>query len=90
LPVHQDDGKNGPGLDGDVKHLGLGIVKPSRLPARIRWPVLEMGKNSVSPSTTPMMAALISNTMSMFNTQKIESTEFMRHVRAARARVDQA
>src|SRR5574343_393664 len=27
LPVHQDDGKDGPGLDGDVKDLGLGIIK---------------------------------------------------------------
>ena len=35
--------------------------KPSRLPARIRWPVLEIGRNSVRPSTMPRIAALTSN-----------------------------
>jgi hypothetical protein len=27
LPVHKDDGEDGAGLDGDVKHLGFFIVK---------------------------------------------------------------
>jgi hypothetical protein len=36
----------------------------SKAPAKIKWPVEEMGKNSVSPSTTPITAALISNSMS--------------------------
>ncbi|MNT68363.1 hypothetical protein D3C72_2065920 [compost metagenome] len=44
--------------------LALASSKPSRLPARIKWPVDEIGKNSVSPSTTPMMAALINNKVS--------------------------
>jgi hypothetical protein len=34
---------------------------PSKAPAKIKWPVEEMGRNSVSPSTTPMTAALNSN-----------------------------
>ncbi len=33
-------------------------LKSSRSPARIRWPVDEMGRNSVSPSTMPRMRAL--------------------------------
>ena len=32
LPVDQDDGENGPGLDGDVEHLGLVIVKSQQGP----------------------------------------------------------
>ena len=32
---------------------GSGWSKPSRSPARIRWPVLEIGRNSVRPSTMP-------------------------------------
>ena len=31
--------------------------KPSRSPARIRWPVLEIGRNSVMPSTRPRISA---------------------------------
>src|SRR6185369_3442425 len=31
--------------------------KPSRLPARIRCPVLEIGRNSVTPSTRPRIRA---------------------------------
>ena len=27
MPIHQDDGKNGPRLNGEVKHLGALIVK---------------------------------------------------------------
>ena len=27
LPIHQDDGKDGARLDGNIEHLGLGIVK---------------------------------------------------------------
>jgi len=42
------------------KTLDLASVMPSRLPVRMRWPVDEIGRNSVSPSTMPMMAALIS------------------------------
>ena len=42
----------------------LASSKPSNDPARIKWPVEEIGRNSVSPSTTPMMAALTSKTMS--------------------------
>jgi hypothetical protein len=30
LPVHQNDGKNGTGLNGDVKHFGLCIHKPQQ------------------------------------------------------------
>jgi hypothetical protein len=41
--------------------LTVSPVKSSKEPARIRWPVLEMGRNSVSPSTMPMIAALIHN-----------------------------
>ena len=44
--------------------LALASSNPSSDPARIRCPVEEMGKNSVNPSTTPMMAALTSNTTS--------------------------
>ena len=33
------------------------LVKSSKLPARIRCPVDEIGKNSVKPSTSPMMMA---------------------------------
>ena len=47
--------------------LALVPVKPSRLPARIRWPVEEMGRNSVKPSTMPMIAALTSRTVSKKN-----------------------
>ena len=39
--------------------LAFSPSKPSSEPARIRWPVLETGRNSVSPSTTPITAALI-------------------------------
>src|SRR6185369_7853469 len=35
------------------KTLAFSSSKPSSDPARIRWPVLEIGRNSVSPSTTP-------------------------------------
>jgi hypothetical protein len=45
--------------------LTLSPVKLSRLPVRIRWPVEEIGRNSVNPSTRPMMNALNSNTRSM-------------------------
>ena len=38
--------------------LPLASSMPSRLPARIRWPVEEIGRNSVRPSTIPMIAAL--------------------------------
>ncbi len=44
--------------------LALASSKPSSDPAKIKWPVDEMGRNSVSPSTTPMMAALTSKTIS--------------------------
>lgn len=44
--------------------LALPPTKPISEPARIRWPVEEIGKNSVSPSTMPMMAALTSNKVS--------------------------
>ena len=47
--------------------LALASSKPSSDPARIRWPVDEMGRNSVNPSTTPMMAALTSKTISTRN-----------------------
>ncbi len=46
------------------KTLALASSKPSSEPARIRWPVDEIGRNSVSPSTTPMTAALSSKTVS--------------------------
>src|SRR5215475_6340765 len=39
-------------------------LKPRRSPARIRWPVLETGRNSVRPSTTPRTRALRSSTVS--------------------------
>ena len=42
------------------KTLAVSPVKSSSEPARIRWPVDEIGRNSVSPSTTPMMAAFSS------------------------------
>ena len=32
LPIHQDDGKDGTGLDGNIEHLGLGIVKTQQRP----------------------------------------------------------
>ena len=41
------------------KTLAVSPVKFSIEPARIKWPVDEMGKNSVKPSTMPMRAALI-------------------------------
>jgi len=37
---------------------------PSSDWVRIRWPVDDTGRNSVSPSTTPMMAALINSNVS--------------------------
>src|SRR5665213_699000 len=46
------------------KTLLLSSVKPSSEPARIRWPVLETGRNSVRPSTIPMIAALASSSRS--------------------------
>src|SRR3954470_20991584 len=33
--------------------------KPSRVLARIKWPVEETGRNSVTPSTMPRMTAMI-------------------------------
>ena len=33
------------------------LAKPKRLPESIRWPVEEIGKNSVMPSTKPKMTA---------------------------------
>ena len=36
----------------------LSASKPMRLPATIRWPVLEMGRNSVRPSMMPRKRAL--------------------------------
>jgi hypothetical protein len=39
----------------------LASVKPSSEPARIRCPVLEIGRNSVRPSTMPIRAALTSS-----------------------------
>ena len=47
--------------------LALASEKPSRLPARIKCPVDEMGRNSVKPSTMPMIAALTSKTVSKRN-----------------------
>src|SRR3954471_11076673 len=32
-------------------------LAPRRSPARMRWPVLEIGRNSVRPSTTPRIRA---------------------------------
>ena len=46
------------------KTLAFSPVKSSSEAARIRWPVDEIGRNSVSPSTTPMIAALASSRMS--------------------------
>jgi hypothetical protein len=43
----------------------LAPVKSIRLPIRIRWPVDEIGRNSVKPSTRPMMIALMARTISM-------------------------
>jgi hypothetical protein len=40
-------------------------LKLSRSPARIRCPVLEIGRNSVKPSTTPRISAFRSRMMSM-------------------------
>lgn len=39
--------------------------KPSKCPTRIMWPVLETGKNSVNPSTTPKIAATSSECISL-------------------------
>ena len=44
--------------------LPLASSKPSSAPARMRCPVLEIGRNSVSPSTMPIRAAFPSKTMS--------------------------
>jgi hypothetical protein len=44
--------------------LAFSSSKPSSAPARIRWPVDEIGRNSVNPSTMPMIAALASKTIS--------------------------
>jgi len=44
--------------------LAASPVNLSREPARIRWPVDEIGRNSVRPSTIPMTAALTSSKMS--------------------------
>jgi hypothetical protein len=44
--------------------LALASSRPSSAPARIRCPVDDIGRNSVSPSTMPMIAALTSNTIS--------------------------
>lgn len=45
--------------------LAFSLVKSSSDPARIRCPVDEIGRNSVNPSTIPMIAALTSNNISM-------------------------
>jgi hypothetical protein len=37
---------------------------PNKAPAKIKWPVDEMGKNSVKPSTMPITAALSIKTVS--------------------------
>jgi hypothetical protein len=54
--------------------LALASSKPSSAPARIRWPVLEMGRNSVRPSTTPMMAALTSKQSTRTRARKASLT----------------
>ena len=41
--------------------------KPNRWPTIIIWPVLETGKNSVNPSTTPKIAATSSECISLIN-----------------------
>lgn len=41
---------------------------PSSWPARIRWPVLEIGRNSVNPSTMPITAAFNNITISTQST----------------------
>ena len=46
------------------KTLAFSSSNPSNAPARMRCPVLEIGRNSVRPSTTPMTAALTSRTIS--------------------------
>ncbi|OQC06353.1 MAG: hypothetical protein BWX79_02107 [Alphaproteobacteria bacterium ADurb.Bin100] len=46
------------------KTLAFSSSKPNSAPARIRWPVDEIGRNSVKPSTTPITAALTSRTIS--------------------------
>ena len=51
--------------------LAFASSNPNNEPAKIRCPVEEIGKNSVSPSTTPMMAALSSNTASTRAPRKI-------------------
>ena len=40
------------------KTLPFSVLNESKSPARIRWPVDDTGRNSVSPSTTPMTSAL--------------------------------
>src|SRR5688572_6807839 len=42
-------------------------VASSRSAARIRWPVLEIGRNSVSPSTMPRTTALSRRARSIFS-----------------------
>src|SRR6266568_7667390 len=48
-------------------------LKPSRSPARIRWPVEETGKNSVRPSTTPSIKAFAGTTRSTAAPEKRRS-----------------
>jgi hypothetical protein len=62
FPDHRQDGT---GLDDDFKQLAALVVELEQFPARIRWPVEEMGRNSVSPSTMPRMAALSKSRVSM-------------------------
>ena len=41
-----------------AKTLAFSSSQPSSELVRMRWPVLEMGRNSVRPSTMPRMTAL--------------------------------
>ena len=66
------------------KTLAFSSSNPSSAPARIRWPVLEIGRNSVRPSTTPMIAALTSRTISTRDPFAEQSADYRVLSRAVR------
>ena len=59
-----DHREHGPALDRDLERFASSPSKSSSDAATIRWPVEEIGRNSVRPSTMPRIAALKSSRVS--------------------------
>ncbi len=63
--IFPDDRQHRAGLNHDLKNLAFLVIEPEQLATMIKCPVLDMGKNSVRPSTTPSISTLIQIMMSM-------------------------